>query len=52
MLIKVVEQWSAANNGELPKTYKQKKELMALLEALRRPGVQADQNIDEVRRVL
>ena len=47
LLVKAVDQWSAANGGSLPSTYKQKKEIRSIVENYRRPGVQADQNIDE-----
>ena len=72
LLLKAVQQWSAANGGELPKAYKQKKEaraaahaapgrpsalprtslplwwqVRALVEAMRRPKLQAAQNIEE-----
>jgi amyloid beta precursor protein binding protein 1 len=47
LLIKAVDQWKAANNGALPTAYKQKKEIRSIVEGYRRPGVQADQNVDE-----
>lgn len=47
LLIRAVEQWSAANGGGQPTVYKQKKEVRAIVESYRRPGLQADQNIEE-----
>ena len=47
LIIKAVDQWKAANGGALPTAYAQKKEVKAILEGYRRPGLQADQNIDE-----
>lgn len=47
LLIRAVAQWSAANGGAQPTAYKQKKEVRAILGSYRRPGLQADQNIDE-----
>ena len=47
LLVKAVDQWKAANGGALPTAYKQKKEVRALVEAMRRVDMQADQNIDE-----
>ena len=47
LLIRAVDAWRAANGGATPTTYTQKKEIRALIESMRRTGVQADQNIDE-----
>jgi len=47
LLIKAVDAWKAANAGALPTAYKQKKEVKALVEAMRRTDVQNDTNIDE-----
>ena len=47
LLVKAVDTWKAANGGALPTAYKQKKEVRALVEGMRRPGMQADQNIEE-----
>lgn len=49
LLLKAVEQWSAANGGALPSTYKQKKEVGVILEQFRRADVQSDVNIDEAK---
>lgn len=47
LIVKAVDEWKAKNGGKLPTAYAQKKEVKAILESYRRPGVQADQNIDE-----
>ena len=48
LLLKAVEEWSAANGGALPSTYKQKKEVVPLLENFRRIDC-GDINIDEAK---
>ena len=47
LLIRAVTQWSAANGGQQPTVFKQKKEVRAIIESYRRSGLQADQNIEE-----
>ena len=47
LLIKAVGAWRDANGGAMPTTYKQKKEVRALVEAFRRPGLPSDLNIEE-----
>jgi len=47
LLIKAVGEWSGRNGGALPKVYKQKKEVRAIVEGYRRADLQADQNIEE-----
>ena len=52
ILLKAVGEWSAANNGQMPSSYQHKKELRSIIEKYRRPGVQADQNINEALTAL
>lgn len=52
LLLKAVEAWSAANGGAAPSTYKQKKEVSALVEQFRRVDLQNDVNIDEAKNAI
>uniref|UniRef100_A0A7S3ANC6 NEDD8-activating enzyme E1 regulatory subunit n=1 Tax=Haptolina ericina TaxID=156174 RepID=A0A7S3ANC6_9EUKA len=47
LLIKALGEWSAQNDGVLPKVYKQKKEVCEIVKSYRRLDIQADQNIEE-----
>ncbi len=46
-LIQAVAQWSAANGGERPTAYRQKKEVKSIVESFRRLGLANDVNIEE-----
>ena len=52
LLLKGVEMWAAQNGGALPSTYKQKKEVGAIVETFRRPDLQNDVNIDEAKTAI
>ena len=52
LLLKAVEAWAGANGGGAPSTYKQKKEVSAIIEGFRRVELQNDVNIDEAKSAI
>jgi len=52
LLLKAVEMWAGANGGALPSTYKQKKEVGAIIDQFRRADVQSDLNLEEAKAAI